>query len=83
MLNELNPVLFNFKGEHRRNIGFIAEESPDCICVDDKKAISLMDIIAILTGALKAQRDLIKKLNDKIHKMMEDFKDGDGSQSNT
>jgi hypothetical protein len=54
-LRNLNPVKFNFKADSDKNqhIGFIAEDVPKLVATSDRKTLSPMDIVAVLTQALK------------------------------
>jgi|GEM_PF-1782803 len=58
LLKKLNPVTFDYKRNHmkRHNIGFIAEEVPEIFTTSDSKAISIMDIVAVLTAVVKKQQ---------------------------
>ncbi len=58
LLKKLNPVTFDYKNNYvkRHNIGFIAEEVPEIFTTSDSKAISIMDIVAVLTAVVKKQQ---------------------------
>ncbi|MDF2521251.1 MAG: hypothetical protein K0R84_1879, partial [Clostridia bacterium] len=58
LLAKLKPVSFDFKAHNtkKHNIGFIAEEVPDVFATSDHKAVSLMDIIGVLTAVVKMQQ---------------------------
>lgn len=67
VLEGLNPVTFNFKGDTAKTtMGFIAEEVPDAVAAYDKKAISPMEIVAVLTSVLKEQKKTIAKLEKEL-----------------
>lgn len=62
-LIDLNPVKFNYiiqKGEEY--LGFIAEDVPDLIATHDKKSLSPMDIVAVLTRVVQKQQSEISDL---------------------
>jgi hypothetical protein len=67
-LKKLNPVKFNFKadGDKNRHIGFIAEDVPELVATSDRKTLSPMDIVAVLTQALKEQQNTILALAEKV-----------------
>ncbi|HBB33492.1 MAG TPA: hypothetical protein DDZ80_11275 [Cyanobacteria bacterium UBA8803] len=67
-LENLNPVKFNYKADSAKNlhIGFIAEDVPDLVATSDRKALSPMDIVAVLTQALKEQQKTISALAEKV-----------------
>ncbi|HAX80570.1 MAG TPA: hypothetical protein DCY88_33230 [Cyanobacteria bacterium UBA11372] len=67
-LENLNPVKFSYKADRDKNlhIGFIAEDVPDLVATSDRKALSPMDIVAVLTQALKEQQKTILALAEKV-----------------
>jgi hypothetical protein len=67
-LKKLNPVKFNFKADSNKNrhIGFIAEDVPELVANSDRKTLSPMDIVAVLTQALKEQQNTISTLAEKV-----------------
>jgi len=67
-LKNLNPVKFNFKADSHKNrhIGFIAEDVPELVATSDRKTLSPMDIVAVLTQALKEQQNTISALAEKV-----------------
>lgn len=60
----LAPVIFRYKTEDddTRHVGFIAEEVPDLVAVPDRKGVSAMDIVAILTKVVQHQQRQITEL---------------------
>ncbi|NET82272.1 MAG: tail fiber domain-containing protein, partial [Moorea sp. SIO1F2] len=62
-LTELNPVTFQYKGEkNEQHVGFIAEEVPELVASSDRKGLSSMDIVGILTKVVQHQQTEIEKL---------------------
>ena len=47
-------------------MGFIAEDVPDLVATKDRKALSPMDIVAVLTRVVKEQQKTIAALAAKI-----------------
>ena len=70
ILDGMNPVSFNFKGDNEKTtLGFIAEEMPDAVAANDQKAISPMEIITVLTSVVKDQKKVIAKLQQDIEQI--------------
>jgi hypothetical protein len=57
----LNPVKYNYKAEKDENhVGFIAEEVPDLVAMKDRKSLSPMDIVAVLTKVTQDQQNQLQ-----------------------
>jgi hypothetical protein len=67
-LKELQPVKYNFKRDVSKdlNVGFIAEDVPDLVATKDRKALSPLEIVAVLTKVVQEQQALVAKLSDRI-----------------
>ncbi|GAB4209740.1 MAG: hypothetical protein Fur006_69740 [Coleofasciculaceae cyanobacterium] len=70
-LKNINPVKFNYKADSHKNlhVGFIAEDVPDLVATPDKKGLSAMDIVAVLTKALQEQQKTITALAEKVKRL--------------
>jgi hypothetical protein len=56
-LAELNPVRYNYKvTPDEGHVGFIAEDVPELVARKDRKGLSPMDIVAVLTKVVQEQR---------------------------
>jgi hypothetical protein len=56
-LQALNPVKYNYKAENDQNhVGFIAEEVPERVAMKDRKSLSPMDIVAVLSRVTQDQQ---------------------------
>jgi hypothetical protein len=56
---ELEPVKFNYKEDKEEKcLGFIAEDVPDLVAMKDRKSLSPMDIVAVLTKVVQEQLQL-------------------------
>ncbi|MEK3715857.1 tail fiber domain-containing protein [Paenibacillus sp. FSL R7-0333] len=67
LLDGLNPVSFKYKGGTKpKTLGFIAEEVPAVLADPDQRAISGMDIIAVLTSVMKDQQKAITRMQKQI-----------------
>jgi len=76
-LEQLNPVEFNYKVDSKeKHLGFIAEDVPDLVATKDRKGMSPMDVVAVLTKVVQEQQKLNqmqqKKISD-LSKKMEDL----------
>jgi len=65
-LNNLTPVTYNYKNDDRHHVGFIAEDVPDLVAAKDRKSLSPLDIIAVLTKAVQEQGKTIAELSAKL-----------------
>ena len=73
--NKLNPVTFNYKVDQTdKHVGFIAEDVPDLVATPDKKALSPMDIVALLTKVVQEQQKMITDLKDELHRFEQQMK---------
>ncbi len=66
-LDDLNPVTFNYRvSPDRKNVGFIAEEVPALVAMNDRKTLSALDIVAVLTQTVKDQEEQIQIQNQRF-----------------
>lgn len=63
----LEPVEYNYRS-HRdeQHVGFIAEDVPDLVATSDRKGLSPMDIVAVLTRVVQAQEARITELEVRL-----------------
>jgi len=74
-LEGLNPVKFNFKAEKNdRHLGFIAEDVPDLVATKDRKGLSPMEIVAVLTGVVKEQQRIIEELKEELKEVKRELR---------
>lgn len=67
VLHALNPTRFNYKIEKEEEyVGFIAEEVPELVATKDRKSLSPMDIVAVLTKVVQEQQKQIEELNSRL-----------------
>jgi len=65
--DRLSPVKFNYKTEpSEKHVGFIAEDVPDLVATNDRKGVSSLDIVAVLTKVVQAQQEQISNLLQRI-----------------
>jgi hypothetical protein len=56
-LAALEPVTFRYKNEaDQQRVGFIAEDVPELVAMKDRKGLSPMDIVAVLTKVVQEQK---------------------------
>jgi len=68
----LNPVAFTYKtGGGEQHIGFIAEDVPDLVATKDRKGLSAMDIVAVLTKVVQEQKETAEKQQAVINTLTE------------
>lgn len=73
-LGGLNPIKYNYKTDAEdRHVGFIAEDVPELVATRDRKGLSPMDIVAVLTKVVQEQQNMIRELSLKIDKMQQDM----------
>ena len=79
---KLEPVKFNYKqNKDETYLGFIAEDVPDLVATKDRKGLSPMDMVAMLTKVvqeqqkvLQEQKTAIVELRGEIAKIKEEAK---------
>jgi len=66
-LRQLSPVKFSYKVDsEERHVGFIAEDAPELVATKDKKGMSPMDVVAVLTKVVQEQQKTIAELSKKM-----------------
>jgi hypothetical protein len=74
-LQVLNPVTFNYKvSPEEQHVGFIAEDVPDLIATKDRKGLSAMDIVAVLTKVVQEQGKTIQELSSEMKELKKELK---------
>jgi hypothetical protein len=71
----LNPVKYNYKvDQDDKHVGFIAEDVPDLVATNDRKGMSPMDVVAVLTKVVQEQQKTIEALNQKMVELEKEVK---------
>jgi hypothetical protein len=71
-LAALTPVTFNYRTDTRwKHVGFIAEDVPDLVASPDRKGLSPMDIVAVLTRVVQKQEQVLKSKSDLLDRQQE------------
>ncbi len=66
-LEGLTPVEYNYKKEKDElYVGFIAEDVPELVAQKDRKSLSPMDIVGVLTKVVKEQQKTIDALQKRL-----------------
>jgi hypothetical protein len=74
-LAQLNPIKFNYKPNvEEKHVGFIAEDVPDLVASKDRKGLSPMDIVAVLTRVVQEQQKKISELSEKVTELERELK---------
>jgi hypothetical protein len=61
-LEGLNPVTFKYRtAEDEQHVGFIAEDVPDLVATKDRKGLSPMDVVAVLTKVVQEQQKAVQE----------------------
>jgi hypothetical protein len=69
-LQGLHPVTYNYKADKAEEyVGFIAEEVPELVAMNDRKALSPMDIVAVLTKVVQEQQKAISILKKEVSEL--------------
>ena len=76
VLAKLNPVKFNYKAQaEETHVGFIAEDVPELVATKDRKGMSPMDVVAVLTKVVKEQRRVMEKQESIAREQQESLKE--------
>jgi len=74
-LNNLAPKKFYYKADREdEHVGFIAEDVPELIATKDRKGVSSMDVVAVLTKAVQEQQKIIEGLEKKMNELTKEMK---------
>jgi hypothetical protein len=66
-LAQLNPVTYAYKAApEEQHVGFIAEDVPEMVATPDRKGLSSMDIVGVLTKVVQEQQKTIKELSERL-----------------
>ena len=69
-LRALQAKRYNYKANpDEEYLGFIAEDVPDIVATEDRKGLSSMDIVAVLTKVVQDQQDLIEAQNQRLEQL--------------
>ncbi len=61
-LSDLKPVTYQYKnGDEEKHVGFVAEDVPEVVARNDRKGLSAMDVVAVLTKVAKEQQQKLQE----------------------
>ena len=67
-IEALRPTKFNYKTDKEEEyVGFIAEDVPEIVAEKDRKGLSPMDIVAVLTKVVQQQQKEIEELKAQMN----------------
>jgi hypothetical protein len=76
---DLEPVKFNYKEDKEETyLGFIAEDVPDLVAMNDRKGLNPMDLVAMLTKVVQEQTNVVQeqmKVNQEQQKEISELKE--------
>jgi hypothetical protein len=73
-LEGLNPVKYNYKKQkEEERLGFIAEDVPELVAAKDRKVMSTMDVVAVLTKVVQKQHEDSQKQQEIIFELKEEI----------
>jgi hypothetical protein len=71
-LEDLDPVKFTYKADQtERHVGFVAEDVPELVATKDRKGLSPMDIVAVLTKVVQEQQKTVQEQQRRISELNE------------
>jgi hypothetical protein len=66
-LEGLQPVSFRYKATGgESHVGFIAEDVPELVATRDRKGVSPMDVVAVLTKVVKEQDRMLADMKEQL-----------------
>lgn len=72
-LTRLDPVTFKYKVDDEAHVGFIAEDVPDLVATGDRRGLSAMDIVAVLTKVVQQQQKELSDQHEEIKALKAQF----------
>jgi len=74
-INSLEPVTYQYTADpSEQYAGFIAEDVPEIVANNDRKSLSTMDVVAVLTKVVKDQQATIEVLTKRLDNLESDKK---------
>jgi hypothetical protein len=75
-LAALEPVSFRYKAEPEETyVGFIAEDVPELVADSDRKTLSAMDLVAVLTRVVQEQQRMVEEQRETIAALARDVEE--------
>jgi endosialidase-like protein len=74
-VKQLDPVKFRYQAEPgQQHVGFIAEDVPELVAMNDRRSLSSMDIVAVLTKVVQEQQKMIEQLSAQLAELKHEKK---------
>ena len=74
-MKQLDPVEFVYKTDSQEKyVGFIAEDVPELVATKDRKGMSAMDVVAVLTKVVQEQQKTISELSKEMAELKKEVK---------
>jgi Chaperone of endosialidase len=71
---KLEPVTFNYRADKTQgHVGFIAEDVPALVAMKDRKGLSALDIVGVLTKVVQEQQKTITELTARVNKLQQEM----------
>lgn len=65
--NQLAPVTYNYRSDsNEKHVGFIAEDVPQLVAMNNRKGLAPMEITAVLTKVVQQQQELVRKQQEEM-----------------
>ena len=69
-MERLAPVKYNYlTDENDEYVGFIAEDVPELVASKDRKGMSAMDVLAVLTSVLQEQKKTVQEQSEAVEEL--------------
>jgi hypothetical protein len=69
-LKAMQPVTFAYReNPAETHVGFIAEDVPDLVATTDRKGLSSMDVVAVLTKVIQEQQRTIEEMQTRLREL--------------
>jgi hypothetical protein len=73
-LDSLQPVTYNYRADKEdEHVGFIAEDVPELVATKDRKGMSPMDVVAVLTKVLQEQQKISREQQKTIEGLKQEI----------
>jgi hypothetical protein len=73
-LAALDPVKYNYKSDiEEKHVGFIAEDVPELVATKDRRSLSPMDIVAVLTKVTQQKNQALDEQKRTIARQQEEL----------
>lgn len=71
-MQTLKPVTYAYKSApDDRQVGFIAEDVPELVATEDRKGLSPMDVVAVLTKVVQEQQKTMEQQQEQLRQQSE------------